>query len=45
MPQFAVYFSKQDTILMLFIYPKKGQDDLTKEQLKILKSIVTKEFK
>jgi len=38
-------FSKLDTILMLFIYPKKEQDDLTKEQLKILKSIVAKEFK
>lgn len=30
---------------MLYIYPKKEQDDLTKEQLKIIKSIVAKEFK
>jgi len=32
-------------ILMLLIYPKNEQDDLTSSQLKILKSLVEKEFK
>ena len=31
-------------ILMLFLYPKNVQDDLTKEQLKRLKDIVEQEF-
>jgi mRNA-degrading endonuclease RelE of RelBE toxin-antitoxin system len=35
----------KEIILMLFIYPKNEQDDLTSEQLNILKSIVEKEFK
>ena len=35
----------EEIILMLFIYSKNEQDDLTNEQLKILKSIVEKEFK
>lgn len=34
-----------DQILMLFVYPKNEQDDLTLQQLKILKEIVEKEFK
>ena len=39
------WFSQKETILMLFIYPKKKQDDLTSEQLKTLKAIVVREFK
>jgi len=39
------WFSKKETFLMLLIYTKQEQDDLTHEQLKILKSIVEKEFK
>jgi mRNA-degrading endonuclease RelE of RelBE toxin-antitoxin system len=35
----------EEIILMLFIYSKNEQDDLTDEQLKILKSLVEKEFK
>jgi hypothetical protein len=35
----------QDQILMLFIYPKSGQDDLTSKQLKILRELVEKEYK
>jgi mRNA-degrading endonuclease RelE of RelBE toxin-antitoxin system len=35
----------KEIILMLFIYSKNEQDDLTDEQLKILKSLVEKEFK
>lgn len=40
------YWAKpQEIILMLLIYSKKEQDDLSNEQLKILKSLVEKEFK
>ena len=35
---------KKDTILMLLVYPKKEQDNLTPSQLKILKSLVEKEL-
>ena len=35
---------KKDTILMLLVYPKNEQDDLTSSQLKILKSLVEKEL-
>ena len=35
----------QDQILMLFMYPKSEQDDLTAKQLKILREIVEKEYK
>ncbi|MFA6599275.1 MAG: type II toxin-antitoxin system RelE/ParE family toxin [Ignavibacteriaceae bacterium] len=35
----------KDIILMLLIYSKNEQDNLTDEQLKILKSLVEKEFK
>jgi mRNA-degrading endonuclease RelE of RelBE toxin-antitoxin system len=34
----------QDKILMLFIYPKSERDDLTPEQLKVLRSIVEEEY-
>ena len=41
------YFKKSDdeTILLLLIYSKTEQDDLTKDQLKILKTLVEKELK
>jgi len=35
----------QDQILMLFMYPKSERDDLTPQQLKILRDIVEKEYK
>jgi len=38
-------FTEKDTILMLYVYQKKEQEDLTKDQLKILKSLITREFK
>jgi mRNA-degrading endonuclease RelE of RelBE toxin-antitoxin system len=36
---------KKETILMLLVYPKNEQDNLTPEQLKILKTLVEKELK
>lgn len=35
----------QNQTLMLFIYPKNEKDDLTSQQLKVLREIVEKEFK
>ena len=35
----------QDQILMLFMYPKSERDDLTPQQLKVLREIVEKEYK
>ncbi len=35
----------EDQILMLFMYPKNEKDDLTPQQLKVLREIVEKEFK
>jgi len=35
----------EEQILMLFIYPKSEKDDLTPQQLKVLREIVEKEFK
>jgi len=35
----------EETILMLLIYAKKEQDDLTPEQLRFLKNVVESEFK
>ena len=35
---------KKNIILMLLVYPKNEQDDLTSSQLKILKSLVEKEL-
>ncbi len=34
----------QDKILMLFIYAKNDQEDLTPEQLKVLRKIVEEEY-
>ena len=43
----AVYYwvVAKDQILMLFIYSKNEKDDLTPQQLKLLREIVEKEFK
>lgn len=38
------WFKGKDTLLMLLIYPKNVRDDLTTKQLKVLKSLVEKEF-
>ena len=38
------WIMKRDIILMLLIYPKNEQDNLTPSQLKILKSLVEKEL-
>jgi mRNA-degrading endonuclease RelE of RelBE toxin-antitoxin system len=35
----------KDQILMLFMYPKNVMDDLTPQQLKVLRQIVEKELK
>lgn len=35
----------EDKILMLFMYPKSVKDNLTPQQLKVLREIVEKEFK
>lgn len=35
----------EDQILMLFMYPKNEKDNLTPQQLKVLREIVEKEFK
>lgn len=39
------WIRKEEIVLMLLIYPKKEQDDLTPEQLKTLKNIVESELK
>jgi len=39
------WIKAKEIILMLLIYSKNEQDDLTNEQLKTLKSLVEKEFK
>jgi len=36
---------KQERLLMLLMYPKSERDDLTKEQLKILRKIVEEEYR
>jgi len=43
----AIYYwaRSRETLLMLLIYGKNEQDDLTADQLRILKSLVEKEFK
>jgi mRNA-degrading endonuclease RelE of RelBE toxin-antitoxin system len=35
----------RDTILMLFVFRKNEQSDLSRDQLKVLKAIVAKEFR
>ena len=43
----AIYYwvVAENQILMLFMYPKSEKDDLTLQQLKVLREIVEKEFK
>ncbi|CAG0989330.1 Toxin HigB-2 [Anaerolineae bacterium] len=43
----AIYYwvTLEDQILMLFMYPKNEKDDLTAQQLKVLREIVEEEFK
>jgi hypothetical protein len=43
----AIYYwvVAEDQILKLFMYPKNEKDDLTTQQLKVLREIVEKEFK
>jgi hypothetical protein len=43
----AIYYwvVAKDQILMLFMYSKNEKDDLTPQQLKVLREIVEKEFK
>lgn len=43
----AIYYwvVAEDQIVMLFMYPKSEKDDLTPQQLKVLREIVEKEFK
>ena len=43
----AIYYwiVAEEQILMLFMYPKNEKDDLTPQQLKVLRAIVEKEFK
>ena len=36
---------KHERLLMLLIYPKSERDDLTREQLKLLRKIVEEEYK
>jgi len=38
------YLIEEDEIYLLFAYPKNKQEDLTAEQLKILRSVVKEEF-
>jgi mRNA-degrading endonuclease RelE of RelBE toxin-antitoxin system len=42
----VIYYwsAARETILMLFVYPKGVQDDLTPEQLKALKRIIDEEY-
>ena len=39
------WYNAQGVILMLFIFKKNEKDDLTKAQLKDLKTIVEKEYR
>jgi mRNA-degrading endonuclease RelE of RelBE toxin-antitoxin system len=38
------WFPQKDVILMLLMYPKSKQDDLTSDQLKTLKRIIEREY-
>jgi len=38
------WFTERGTILLLFIYPKNVQDNLTPDQLKQLKKVVEEEY-
>lgn len=38
------WFTSRGTILLLFMYPKNVQDDLTQDQLKQLRKIIEEEY-
>jgi hypothetical protein len=38
------WFTAQGTILLLFMYPKNVQENLTQDQLKQLKRIIEEEY-
>jgi mRNA-degrading endonuclease RelE of RelBE toxin-antitoxin system len=38
------WFPQKDVILMLLIYPKNEQDDLTPKQLKTLRNVIEREY-
>jgi len=38
------WFKSRETILLLFMYPKNVQDNLTQDQLKQLKKIIEEEY-
>ena len=38
------WFTSRETILLLFMYPKNVQDNLTKDQFKQLKKIIEEEY-
>jgi len=38
------WFTEQSAVLLLFMYPKNIQDDLTSDQLKKLKKIIDEEY-
>ncbi len=42
----VIYYKiEEDQIYMLFAYPKNKQEDLTSEQLKVLRTLIAKELK
>jgi mRNA-degrading endonuclease RelE of RelBE toxin-antitoxin system len=43
----VIYYwaANRDIVLMLLVYGKNEQDDLTPEQLRVLKRLVEEEFK
>jgi len=43
----VIYYwsASRDTILMLFVYAKNEQDDLTRQQLKTLRKIIEEEYR
>ncbi|MBI3800562.1 MAG: type II toxin-antitoxin system RelE/ParE family toxin [Deltaproteobacteria bacterium] len=43
----VIYYwsAARDTILMLFVYAKNEQDDLTRQQLKTLRKIIEEEYR
>lgn len=38
------WFTARGTILLLFMYPKNVQDNLTQDQLKLLKKVIEEEY-
>lgn len=42
--ELSTTYLPQDTVLMLYVYPKNEQSDLTLDQIKAIKAIVDHEF-